>query len=95
MNKSADGRGLAPDLGHGVYAAAATIVEVARVFSWVSGDLLSEPGMASDGVVAVQPSERVQPGLTVVGERAAALEGLAFEGRVEGLGDSVVGGLSG
>jgi hypothetical protein len=41
--------------------------------------------VAADGVVAVQPTERGEPGFAFVGEGAAALQSLAFEGGVERL----------
>jgi hypothetical protein len=47
--------------------------------------LLSELRVAADGVAAVQPAEAGQAGLAFVGERAAALQGLAFEAGVERL----------
>lgn len=46
--------------------------------------------MASDGVVAVQPAKEVQMGFALGVPGPAALQGLAFEGGVEGLGEWVV-----
>jgi hypothetical protein len=39
---------------------------------------VSEPGVASDGVVAVQPAKRAESGLALIGEGAAALQRLAL-----------------
>jgi hypothetical protein len=47
--------------------------------------LLSEAGVAADGVVTVQPAEAAQTGFPFVGEGAPALQGFAFEGGVERL----------
>lgn len=46
--------------------------------------------MSAAGVVAVEPSEGVESGLALVRPPFPALECLAFEGRVEGLGECVV-----
>jgi hypothetical protein len=43
------------------------------LFSYVIGGLLSEPGMAADGVVTVQPAEAGQPVLALVDETSDAL----------------------
>jgi hypothetical protein len=51
---------------------------------------LSEAGVSASGVVAVEPSEGVESGFALVGPPSPALECLAFEGRVEGLGECVV-----
>ena len=51
----------------------------------VDRGLLAEPGVTANGVVAVQPAETGQAGFAFVGERAAALQGLAFEAGVERL----------
>lgn len=48
--------------------------------------------MSASGVVAVEPSEDVESRLTLVWPALSALQGLAFEGRVEGLGECVVRG---
>ena len=45
--------------------------------------------MASPGVVAVGETEHRQPGFALAGEAGRALEGLAFERGVEGLGGFV------
>lgn len=54
------------------------------------GAALSEAGVSASGVVAVEPAERVEAGLVFAGPGLAALERLAFERRVEGLGERVV-----
>src|SRR5690606_33970258 len=51
---------------------------------------LPEVGMTASGVVAVQPAERVETGLVFAGPVLSALKSLAFERRVEGLGERVV-----
>ncbi len=46
--------------------------------------------MTASGVVAVEPAECVEAGVAFTGPGLAALERLAFERRVEGLGECVV-----
>lgn len=54
------------------------------------GAALSKAGVTASGVVAVEPAERVEAGIAFAVPGLAALERLAFERRVEGVGECVV-----